>query len=135
MNQKGITAFVLKYGLAHSLTDNPMQELMEKQPGTEKFNEEIKPIVAFSIADGKKAISYVRTHASEYGISPDRIGIIGFSAGGTVATGATFTYDSKSRPDYVTPVYPYIESFEKTEVPPDASPMFIVAASDDMFGF
>lgn len=135
LNQKGVTAFVLKYRLTQSLTDSPMQELMEKQPNSEKFNEEIRPIVAFAIADGKMAITYVRTHASEYGISPDRIGIIGFSAGGTVATGVAYTYDRENRPDYVVPVYPYVGSFEKPGVPPDAPPMFIVAASDDMFGF
>ena len=135
LNQKGITAFVLKYRLAHSLTDNPMQELMEKQPGTEKFNEEIKPIVAFAIADGKEAITYVRERAAEFGILPDRVGIIGFSAGGTVTTGTAYTYEGINRPDFVAPVYPYVGSFEIPEVPQDAPPMFIVAATDDMFGF
>jgi len=135
LNKRGITGFVLKYRLAHSLTDNPMQELMEKQPNTDKFNEEIKPIVSFAISDGKAAITYVRKHAAEFGILPDRIGIMGFSAGGTVATGVAYTYDPETRPDFVAPVYPYVGSFEKPDVPEDAPPMFILAATDDMFGF
>ena len=37
-----------------------------------------------SIADGLAAVTYVRKHAAELGVSPDRVGIIGFSAGGAV---------------------------------------------------
>ena len=135
LNTKGITAFVLKYRLSHSMTDDPMQELMGKMPNSEKFNEEIRPVVAMGIADGKAAITYVRKHAAEFGISQEKIGIIGFSAGGTVTTGVAFTYDKESRPDFVAPIYPYVGSFEKPAVPADAPPMFISAASDDMFGF
>jgi acetyl esterase/lipase len=135
LNKHGITAFVLKYRLSHSLTDNPFQELMEKMPNSEKFNEEIRPIVSMAISDGKAAIAYVRTNADEFGISKNKIGIMGFSAGGTVTTGVAFTYDTESRPDFVAPIYPYVGSFEKPAVPSDAPPMFIAAASDDMFGF
>ena len=135
LNSKGITAFVLKYRVAHSLTDNPMQEFMEKQSDTDKFNEEVKPIVGFGIADGRAAIAYVREHAAEYGLSPNKIGIIGFSAGGTVTAGTAFTYKERERPDFVAPIYPYVGSFDKPVVPQDAPPMFILAATDDMFGF
>ncbi len=135
LNKKGYTAFVLRYRLSHSLTDNPMQELMEKQPNSEKFNKDIEPVVAMAISDGKAAISYLRRHADEYGILKDRIGIIGFSAGGTVVTGVAYTYDPESRPDFVAPIYPYVGSFDHSSVPADAPPLFILAASDDIFGF
>jgi acetyl esterase/lipase len=135
LNEHGITAFILKYRLAHSETDNPFQELMAKIPNSEKFNEDIKPIVSMAIADGKAAVSYVRKHVAEFGISENRIGIMGFSAGGTVTTGVAYTYDTESRPDFVAPIYPYVGSFEKPSVPSDAPPMFIAAASDDIFGF
>jgi lysophospholipase L1-like esterase len=88
-----------------------------------------------AIADGKAAVTYLRIHAKDYDLSPDRIGIMGFSAGGTVVTGVAYTYDGESRPDFVVPVYPYVGSFSKPSVPADAPPMFIVAASDDEFGF
>lgn len=135
LNSKGITAFVLKYRLVHCLTNNPMQEFMSKQPNTPKFNKDIEPVVAMGIADGKAAIAYVRTHAAEFGIDPRKIGIMGFSAGGTVAAGVAFTYDAQSRPDFAAPIYPYVGSFGDPAVPADAPPMFIAAATDDVFGF
>lgn len=135
LNSKGITAFVLKYRLVHCLTNNPMQEFMSKQPNTPKFNKDIEPVVAFGIADGKAAIEYVRTHASEFGIDPHKIGIIGFSAGGTVTAGVAFAYEAQDRPDFTAPIYPYVGSFGNPAVPADAPPMFIVAATDDIFGF
>ena len=135
LNKKGITAFVLKYRLAHTLTDNPVGELFAKQPNSEKFNEEIKPIIAMDIADGEAALTYVRTHAEDYHVSPRRIGIMGFSAGGTVATGIAYNYSPANRPDFVAPIYPYVGSFPKSSVPKDAPPLFISAAADDQFGF
>ena len=135
LNSKGITAFVLKYRLAHLLTDNPMKEMMAKNVGSEKFNKDIEPIVAMGIADGKAAVAYVRNHAAEWGLKTNQIGIMGFSAGGTVTAGVAFTYDALSRPDFAAPIYPYIGSFGNPAVPSDAPPMFIAAASDDNFGF
>ena len=60
---------------------------------------------------------------------------MGFSAGGTVTSGVAYTYDHSNRPDFVAPIYPYVGSFDKPAIPSDAPPMFILAASDDMFGF
>ncbi|MEO6550856.1 MAG: alpha/beta hydrolase [Ferruginibacter sp.] len=134
LNKKGITAFVLKYRVGHLVTNNPMKELAEKLK-SKTFNKDIEPIVAMAIADGKAAIAYARTHAAEWNVKTNQIGIIGFSAGGTVATGVAFTYDTLSRPDFVAPIYPYVGSFDKQAVPADAPPMFIAAASDDNFGF
>ena len=135
LTKKGITAFVLKYRLMRSLTDDPINELFAKQPNTEKFNNDIKPAVAFAITDGLNAIAYVRKHAAAYKIAEDRIGILGFSAGGTVAAGVAYTYTRETRPDFVAPVYPYVGSFTKPAVPKDAPPLFILAAADDQFGF
>ena len=135
LQEKGITAFVLKYRTEHCLSGNPMQEFMQKQPNTPKFNKDIEPVVAMGIDDGLAAIAYVRTHANEWGISPDRIGIMGFSAGGTVTTGAAFKYEAGSRPDFAAPIYPYVGSFGDPQVPEDAPPIFIAGASDDFFGF
>ena len=133
--KKGVTAFVLKYRLMHSLTDDPVNELFAKQPNTEKFNNEIKPAVALAITDGLNAIAYVRIHAAKYKIAENRIGILGFSAGGTVAAGTAYTYSPESRPDFSAPVYPYVGSFAKPNVPKDAPALFILAAADDQFGF
>ena len=134
LNKKGITCFVLKYRLGHSLTDDPVQELMSQmgKPGFDELNQKIIPL---TIADGRQAITYVRNHAAEYKIDPDRIGIIGFSAGGTVAASSAFNYTKENRPDFVAPVYPFMPDSLQSDVPADAPPMFLLAASDDQFGF
>lgn len=135
LQEKGITAFVLKYRTMHCLTDTPQQELMLNQPNSEQFNKDIEPLVAMGINDGMAAIAYVRKHASEWDIRQDKIGIMGFSAGGTISAGTAFKYDADSRPDFVAPIYPYIGSFGHPQVPKDAPPLFVAGATDDTFGF
>ena len=97
--KKGVTCFVLKYRLGHSLTEDPVKEVMEKN-GKKEFEEQTAAVIPLCIADGKAAIAYVRKHAAEYKVSSDRIGIIGFSAGGTVTASAAFKYTAENRPDF-----------------------------------
>jgi len=133
LNQKGVAVFILKYRLAQSLTDKPAQELNENMKKSD-FTEQIKPIIPFCIADGKEAIKYVRAHAAEYNIAPDRIGIIGFSAGGTVAASTAYNYTPENKPDFVAPIYAYMPQYLQSPIAPDAPPMFLAAASDDQLG-
>jgi acetyl esterase/lipase len=78
---------------------------------------------------------YVRKHATEYGVNPERIGIIGFSAGGTLAISVAMNYTPDTRPDFVAPIYPaYSLAIKAKGVPSDAPPAFILAASDDQLG-
>ena len=77
---------------------------------------------------------YVRKHASEYKISPVRIGIIGFSAGGTVTASTAYNYTAENRPDFVAPIYAYMPEFLQGAMPNDAPPMFLAAATDDQLG-
>jgi predicted peptidase len=128
--KKGVTCFVLKYRLVRSLTDDPVNEWLAKM-GKKEFEEQTSQVIPFAIADGKSAIEYVRKHAAEFNIDADRIGIMGFSAGGTVAAAAAFNYTAANRPDFVAPVYPYFPSSMYGTVATDAPPMFIVAATDD----
>lgn len=72
------------------------------------------------IGDGQRAIRYVRAHATEYGVDPKRIGIIGFSAGGHLCSSVATHFDAgnpnsedpvehvSSRPDLHIVVYPVI---------------------------
>ena len=130
---KGVTAFVLKYRLAHTGED-ATQEFTNLISDRQKFAEITAKIIPLSIADGLAAVTYVRLHASEWGISPDRVGIIGFSAGGEVAAGVGFQYTPEGRPAFVAPIYPAATRFKDTAVLADAPPMFIVAATDDQLG-
>ena len=88
---RGVTAFVLKYRLAHTGED-ATQEFTDLIADHQKFQEMAAKIVPLAIADGLAAVTYVRQHASEWGISPDRVGIIGFSAGGAVTASVAFHY-------------------------------------------
>ncbi len=133
LNQKGITVFILKYRLGQSQTDDPVRELNANMQKPD-FVDKIKDVVPLCIADGKEAIKYVRLHAGDYGIAPNRIGIIGFSAGGTVAASSAFNYTPENRPDFVAPIYAFMPENLQPAVPADAPPLFITAASDDQLG-
>ena len=130
---KGVTCFVLKYRLVHVASDDPVKEWTEalsKEEGQKKMG----AAIPLAIADGKTAIAYVRAHAAEYRVLPDHIGIIGFSAGGTVASSAAYDYTFANRPDFVAPIYAYMPPSLQKNILPDAPPMFLVAATDDRLG-
>ncbi|MBN1181654.1 MAG: alpha/beta hydrolase [Bacteroidales bacterium] len=135
LNSKGITVFVLKYRLDHMKTNDIAKEMTDRKIGSEEHAKSIQPIIAMAIADGRAAITYVKQHAATWKLNPDSIGIMGFSAGGTVASGVAFTYDPLSRPAFVAPIYPYVGYYSNNPVPVDAPPMFIAGTSDDNFGF
>lgn len=129
---KGVTAFVLKYRLAHTGED-ATQEFTTLMADHQKFGEMLRKVEPLSVADGLAAVTYVRQHAAEWGVSPDRVGIIGFSAGGAVTVGVAFHYTPEGRPAFVAPIYAGGMPRE-TQVPADAPPMFIAAATDDTLG-
>jgi acetyl esterase/lipase len=130
---RGVTAFVLKYRLAHTGED-ATQEFGALFADRQKFHETVGKVIPLAVADGLAAVTYVRQHASEWGVSPDRVGIIGFSAGGAVTAGVAFHYLPEGRPAFVAPIYAGGEAFKDAPVPADAPPMFIAAATDDQLG-
>ena len=130
---RGMTAFVLKYRLAHSGED-ATQEFAELFKDRAKFDSSIGNTIPLSIADGLAAMTYVRKHASEWGIQPERVGIVGFSAGGTVTAGVALQYSPESRPAFVAPIYSAVGKLKNVPVPADAPPMFLAAATDDNLG-
>ena len=132
LNARGVAAFVLKYRLVPTGED-AVKEMMAKMGNPER-RDDTSPVIPLAVADGLAAVDYVRKHAAEFGISPTRIGLMGFSAGGTVAASVAFTYTAESRPDFVAPVYVYMRAVKEMPVPKDAPPMFLVAASDDQLG-
>jgi acetyl esterase/lipase/lysophospholipase L1-like esterase len=131
LNARGVTAFVLKYRLAKSNTDDPAKEMMEKVGNPSKMEAENGPIMKLAMKDGQTAVQYVRSHAREYGIDPKKIGFIGFSAGGTVAMSVVYNSDENSLPDFVAPIYAYAPMSIGTAVPTKNMPAFIAVASDD----
>jgi acetyl esterase/lipase len=131
---KGVTAFVLKYRLAHTGEDatEEFTDLYEKDKA--RFQELVGKVIPLTIGDGLAAVTYVRQHATEWGVSANRVGIIGFSAGGTVAAGVAYHYGPEGRPAFVAPIYAAAGRLKDNPVPTDAPPMFIAAATDDDLG-
>jgi acetyl esterase/lipase len=121
LNTLGITAFVLKYRLMMT------GDGVENDPATRR--ERIRPVLPLAVADGEQAVRLVRKRAAEFGVAPDRIGIMGFSAGGYVTAGVAMAADATSRPNFAVPVYPAVP--EQISVPANAPPLFLVHASDD----
>ena len=130
--KKGVTCFVLKYRVAHINTTDAVKYFNDAIHGGDK--EKIKnqqEAIPYSIADGKAAIKYVRAHATEYGINPNKIGILGFSAGGTVAASAAFNYNAETKPNFVAPIYAYFPKEMQGKIESDAPPLFIAVAAND----
>lgn len=127
LNARGVAAFVLKYRViptAAGVEDFVAQVLSIFQSDQPMRNH--NPI---AVTDGKQAIRLVRARAAEWGIDAERIGILGFSAGGAVAIGAATQYDTQSRPNFAAPIYAAL--WQELVVPPDAPPLFLMVANDD----
>jgi acetyl esterase/lipase len=132
LSERGMTAFVLKYRLAHT-GDDATEEFSALYADHQKFRDTVGKFIPLAIADGLAAVTYVRQHASEWGVSPDRVGIVGFSAGGRVTAAVAFHYLPAGRPAFVGAIYPGVDS-KDGPVPADAPPMFVAAATDDQLG-
>jgi acetyl esterase/lipase len=109
------------------------------------------PKSSAALQDAQRALGLVRQHATEWGIDPKRIGVLGFSAGAHLAAALSTHYDKRlydpidasdqltCRPDFAVIVYPgYLALAEKNFAPnadinPTANtpPTFIVQAEDD----
>lgn len=126
LNGLGVTAIILKYRL-------------EETPGY-KYSVEKE-----ALEDTQRAVRIVRSRAKEWNVSPARVGILGFSAGGALAAYANIRFDrgdakaadpinrESCRPDFVGLVYPGWKRMDD-ESPKDAAPAFLTSAGlDDAF--
>lgn len=121
-NQIGVTAFVLKYRLFRD-EDSPYSEAHARQ-------------------DGLRAVRLVRSRSAEFGLDPERIGIMGFSAGGELAAWTAFAKSAgdpsstdpvemvSARPDFQVLIYPGPLAVEDPAVD-ELPPAFMLAANDD----
>jgi acetyl esterase/lipase len=134
LNTKGVAAFVLRYRLVQTGADG-VQEVMAKMSGSRlNVDADNVDVVPLAVADAFAAMNYVRQNAKEWGVASNRIGFMGFSAGGTVTASVAFQYSAATRPDFVAPIYAYMGAVKPAEVPKDAPPMFLVVATDDQLG-
>jgi acetyl esterase/lipase len=129
LNELGVTAVLLKYRVP--------------RPKTGAYH-------LPAMMDAQRAVSLVGSKAREWGIDPKKIGILGFSAGGHLATVTSTNFDKRAydgidaidevscRPDFAVLIYPaYLYDGKKGALAPEVRvsketpPMFMVHASDD----
>ncbi len=79
--------------------------------------------------DALEAMRLVRTHARDWKLAPNRIGMVGFSAGALTTISVVQNADPSTRPDIVAPIYGSL--FGDRHIPTSAPPAFIAAAADD----
>lgn len=123
-NQHGIAAFVLKYRLARAVNST-------------------YTVQGDALDDAKQAVRLVRSRAAEWGLNPQKIGFMGFSAGGELAAlMETRTGEPEhpsedpikresDRPDFTMLIYPGWRSDTVITVPKNAPPAFLVCADND----
>jgi len=131
---RDVTAFVLEYRLVPS-GDDAVAELVEKMTtDLDGVFAEMNEIALLAESDAKAAIAWVREHASDFGVRSDRVGLIGFSAGGNVAMRVACSDEARERPDFVAPIYASVRGYDLAAPPAGSGPMFVVAATDDTLG-
>jgi acetyl esterase/lipase len=134
LNKKGVAAFVLKYRLNQTPPDlegfgeSIRQMLSAPRPPRDPGATSAAEMLAPQLADARAAFALVRSRASEWKIDPDRIGMIGFSAG-AMLTLTTALHGEDAKPAFIGNVYGPITTSDT--VPADAPPMFVALAADD----
>jgi acetyl esterase/lipase len=136
--ERGVAAFVLKYRLNQTPPDmagfeRSMKEMFSgaasrpPRPDPQQMMARLAP----QLADSRAAFELIRRRASEWKIDPDRIGMVGFSAG-AMLTMATALDAQGARPAFIGNIY---GPLAPVTVPADAPPLFVALAADDpLFG-
>lgn len=117
LQERGIAAFVLKYRIVEKRGDGIPRMDMDTAG-------------RYGIADGIQALRVVRRHAAEWGIAPDRVGFMGFSAGAMVTSATVLQADSAARPSFAAMIYgaPF---GVMPAIPAKLPPVFMAWAQDD----
>ena len=131
---RGVAAFVLKYRLKPTPADMGgfEQAVTAMFAGAARPQSRLSPDAAVAgladqIADARAAVALVRSRASAWHVDPERIGMMGFSAG-AMTTMATALAAPDTRLAFIAPIY---GSMEAVKVPAAAPPLFAVLAADD----
>jgi acetyl esterase/lipase len=133
LNAVGITGIILKYRVP-------------RRPEEVKTDPARRPL-----QDAQRAVRLVRSKAKEWNIDPNRIGIVGFSAGGHLAIATATSFEKQTyapiddvdklscRPDFAIPVYSgYLKPKDKDElspglsVPKNTPPVLLIHGGDDI---
>lgn len=128
---RGIAAFVLKYRLVTTPQDEAasgrfMGEMLARELGDPMGGQLLRN--SFAPQDAKAALALVRASAGRWNVDPQRVGIIGFSAGAMTARRVGIDADPAARPAFIGYIY---GPQDAESVPADAPPLFNAIALDD----
>ena len=128
---RGVAAFVLKYRLNQTPQDLATFA-RPTPPGSQPPRPDPAAMMARlapQIADARAAFATIRQRAGEWHVDPERIGMVGFSAG-AMLTMATTVAGQDAKPAFIGNIYGPLAAMT---VPADAPPMFVALAADDPF--
>ncbi|HLK15900.1 MAG TPA: alpha/beta hydrolase [Fimbriimonadaceae bacterium] len=134
--RKGVAAFVLKYRLNPTPPDMAgfeasMRQMFSGAPRRPAGPRDPSLALAPQLPDTRAAFELIRSRAKEWNIDPDKVGMIGFSAG-AMLTLSTTLYAGDVAPAFIGIIYGPLGS---VKVPAKAPPMFVALAADDpLFG-
>jgi len=127
LNQMGVDAFVLKYRTTYVDPDAAPAAAAGRGAATTgpQAGQNVREMAG---ADGQQAVRLLRQRAAEFGVAANRVGIIGYSAGGAVVLSTVYG-PADGRPNFAAPIY---AAGASSNPPPDgAPPLFIAVAADD----
>ena len=129
LNSMGVAAFVLRYHLIQT-GDDFVPLFFRRLINLPELAAAAAPLRPLATADGEAAVRYVRAHALHFGLKPNRVGLMGFSAGGAVTVWTVSAGQAASRPDFAAAIYPGLLP-DPIVVPKKAPPLFVLVADDD----
>jgi acetyl esterase/lipase len=129
---RGVAAFVLKYRLNQTPAGMPafeksMAEMWATARPARPPPEQQIARLGPQIADARAAFDLIRRRAGEWNVNPDRIGMVGFSAG-AMLTLATALAGQDAKPAFIANIY---GPLAPVTVPAEAPPLFVALAADD----
>lgn len=130
LSEKGVAAFVLKYRLNQTAADlNEFAKPTTPRPrsGERPAPTEMASRIAPQVADANAAFALIRANAEKWHVDPDRIGMIGFSAGAMLTMTTTLS-GGDAKPAFIGSIY---GGMNAVEVPANAPPLFVAIAADD----
>lgn len=92
-----------------------------------------KNVLKDATVDGAQALKIVRSRATEWGIEPNRVGMVGFSAGANLILNLATTGERSERPDFVglAATWPYNQKIASFEIDGRVPPAFVLHTEDD----
>jgi acetyl esterase/lipase len=126
--ERGVTAFVLKYRVKPNPNFRVPGDLRKNPELFSQFKATFGKGIPIAVADATQAIRQLRSNAAHFGIAPDRIGMMGFSAGAITTMGAVMNTAAADRPNFAAPIY---GAMDEKAPSADAPPLFIAVTQDD----